>query len=202
MIKLYDAPQSPNARKVRLFAAELGIPLVRAPLNFAAGELRSPAYLAMNPNGKVPTIEDDGFVLWESAAILRYLARKKPERGFAPADPQKAARLEQWMFWFAAHVEPSLLVLVVERLVKPFLGEKGNDPALTEDAETALVRFLGILEAQLEGKDFILGDESLADFQAAPWLESGTRIAVDLSRYGNITRWLARMQAKPYWKEA
>jgi glutathione S-transferase len=201
-IKIYDSPQSPNARKVRLFAAELGIPLERHPVDFSTGQRHAPAYRAMNPNGMVPTIDDDGFVLWESAAILRYLAQKKPERGFVPSDPKVAARLEQWMFWFAAHVEPWLLSLVLERLVKPFLGQRGNDPTVIEVAEGNLERFLGVLEAQLEGRTHVLGAESIADFQIAPWLEAGTRVAVDVSRYANITRWLGRMQAKPYWTEA
>src|SRR5262249_12843399 len=83
----------PNARKVRLRAAELDIPLDRVALDFSKGEMRSAEYLAKNPNGKVPTIDDDGFVLFESCAILSYLASKRPERGLVPTDPKERAIL-------------------------------------------------------------------------------------------------------------
>src|SRR6202163_5125840 len=92
-IKLYDSKISPYARKVRLAAAELEIPLEKIPLDFQKGEPQKPEYRAMNPNGKVPTIDDDGFVLWESIAILKYLAGKKP--GLLPADARGVAHADQ-----------------------------------------------------------------------------------------------------------
>ncbi len=85
-ITLYDMPESPHARKVRLLAAELGIPLNCVRRDPRIGETRSPDYLAKNPNGKVPTLVEDDFVLWESPAILKYLAAKHPERKLAGAD--------------------------------------------------------------------------------------------------------------------
>src|SRR5262245_21356656 len=91
-IKLYNSKVSPYARKVRLIAAELSLPIEKVELDFLKGDPRKPEYLAMNPNGKVPTIDDDGFVLWESIAILKYLAEKKGKllpsdaRGRAEAD--------------------------------------------------------------------------------------------------------------------
>ena len=83
-IKLYDSKVSPYARKVRLLAAELEIPIEKISLDFQKGDPQKPEYLALNPNGKVPTIDDDGVVVWESIAILKYLAGKKP--GLLPAD--------------------------------------------------------------------------------------------------------------------
>src|SRR5215475_5424081 len=85
-ITLYELQPSPHAPKVRLLAAELGIPLNKVPVDPRIGETRTPDYLAKNPNGRVPTLEEDGFVLWESPAILKYLSAKHPERrlcGFA-----------------------------------------------------------------------------------------------------------------------
>jgi glutathione S-transferase len=201
-ITIYDGQVSANARKVRLFAAELGLPLHRVTLNFQKGELRAPDHIARNPNGKIPTIDDDGFVLWESAAILKYFAAKHPERGFAPKDPREQAEIDRWLFWLTAHVEPWLYVLVVERRVKPFLGQAGNDPSLVRESEAALARFLPIFEAQLDGKEHVLGKLSLVDFAAAPWLEVTPALGVDLAPYPQIKAWLARMQARPYWKEA
>jgi glutathione S-transferase len=201
-IKLYDGQRSPHARKVRLLAAELGIALERVALDFQKGELRAPEYLAKNPNGRIPTLEEDGFVLWESAAILKYLAAKRPERGFVPADPAERARVDQWLFWWTADPEAAFSRLIWERRVKPFLGKGGNDPNIIADAQASLDRFLPVLDRQLAGKDYVLGKLSIVDFSMAPVLDIMSFVDVDLKPYANITAWLERLRAKPYWKDA
>jgi glutathione S-transferase len=201
-IKLYDGQRSPHARKVRLLAAELGIALDRIALDFQKGELRAPEYLARNPNGRIPTIEDDGFVLWESAAILKYLAAKRPERGFAPVDPAEQAQIDQWLFWWTADPEAAFSRLIWERRVKPFLGKGGNDPNIIADAQASLDRFLPVLGRQLAGKDYVLGKLSIVDFSMAPVLDIMSFVGVDLAAYANITGWLERLRARPYWKDA
>jgi glutathione S-transferase len=201
-IKLYDGQRSPHARKVRLLAAELGITLDRIALDFQKGELVAPEYLAKNPNGRIPTLEDDGFVLWESAAILKYLAAKRPERGFAPADPAEQAQIDQWLFWWTADPEAAFSRLIWERRVKPFLGKGGNDPNIIADAQASLDRFLPVLDRQLGGKDYVLGNLTIVDFSMAPVLDIMSFVGVDLAGYANITAWLERLRAKPYWKDA
>jgi glutathione S-transferase len=200
MVKLYEVQVSPNARKVRLLAAELAIPLERVTLDFKSGEHRSDEYLAKNPNGKVPAIEDDGFVLWESASILRYLAAKRPERGLVPDDLKQRALLDQWLFWWTSHPESALYLLASERLIKPFLGQGGNDPAIITEASALISRFLPLLDRQLADKDYVLGPLSIVDFCAAPWLDAVSRLQVSLDAYPNISRWLANLGTKPYWK--
>ena len=201
-IKLYENPMSANARKVRLLAAELGIPLERVALDFRTGDFRSPEYLAKNPNGKVPTLDHDGFVIWESGAILKYLAAQRPERGLAPSDPREQAQIDQWLLWFVAHVEPAVNQILLERRIKPFMGQAGNDPTILSEAQSALDRFLPILDRQLAGKEYIVGKPSVVDFAVAPMLDMAPMLQIDLDRYTNVTAWLARMQAKAYWKDA
>src|SRR5665648_558409 len=94
-IALYDMKDSPHARKVRLFAAELGIPLELIPRDPRKGETRAEDFLAKNPNGRVPTLVEGDFVLWESPAILKYLAAKHPERGLGGADAEQQALIDQ-----------------------------------------------------------------------------------------------------------
>lgn len=201
-LTLYDGPVSPNARKVRLLAAELGLPLERKVLSFAKGEMRAPTYLAKNPNGMVPTLDDDGFVLWESAAILRYLAAKRPERGLVPADPRQAALLDQWLFWWTSQPEAALMRVAHERLIKPFMGQPGNDPSIMADAEAALARFMPVLDRQLAGGDYIIGPLSVVDFAVGAWLDgAAAALKLDFDRYANIGAWLAQLRAKPYWKD-
>jgi glutathione S-transferase len=200
-IKLYDSKVSPYARKVRLLAAELEIPIEKISLDFQKGEPRKPEYLALNPNGKVPTIDDDGVVLWESIAILKYLAAKK--RKLLPSDARGAAQADQWMFWWANHPEPAIELLIYEILLKPYFGKPGNDASIMQEARDLLDRYLPVLDKQLQGKDYVMGELSVVDFAIAPPLElSQRRLNVDLAKYPGITAWLARLQEKPYWKTA
>jgi len=202
-LTLYEGPMSPNARKVRLLAAELDLPLERRTLSFAKGEMRAPDYLAKNPNGMVPTLDDDGFVLWESAAILRYLAAKRPERGLVPAEARRAALLDQWLFWWTSQPEAALMRLAHERLIKPFLGRPGNDPSIVADGEAALDRFLPVLDRQLAGGGNIIGALSVVDFAVGAWLDgAAAALTLDFGRYANIGAWLAQLHAKPYWQGA
>ncbi len=200
-IKLYDSKVSPYARKVRLLAAELEIPIEKIPLDFQKGDPQKPKYLALNPNGKVPTIDDDGFVLWESIAILKYLAGKKGR--LVPKDARGQAQADQWMIWWANQPEPAIELLIYEHILKPFFGKPGNDPSIIAEAHDQLGRFLPVLEKQLAGKEYVMGELSVVDFAIAPLLElSQRRLNVDLGKYRGITAWLGRLQAKPYWKTA
>jgi len=107
-LTLYDMKDSPHARKVRLLAAELGVPLELVPCDPRAGETREPDFLAMNPNGRVPTLVDGDFVLWESLAILKYLAAKQPERGLGGSNARESALIDQWLFWWAGGGEAAM----------------------------------------------------------------------------------------------
>ena len=199
-MKLYDGARSPNARKVRLLAAELELPVERVQLNFAKGEYKTPDYLAKNPNGKIPTLDDDGFTVWESGAILRYLASKRPDKRLVPHDARGQAILDQWLLWWTAHPEAALLSLVYERLVKPFL--KGTpDSAVCAASEANIRRFLPVLDEQLARNEYVIGHLSIVDFAIAPWLEVAGPLGVDIAGYTNITKWLARMSERPYWRD-
>ena len=110
-IKLYDSKVSPYARKVRLLAAELEIPIEKISLDFQKGDPQKPEYLALNPNGVVPTLVDDGFVLWESNVIVRYLATKYSTGTLCPIDLQRRADAERWMDWQQTTLGPPMGIL-------------------------------------------------------------------------------------------
>src|SRR4051812_5277992 len=108
-MKLYGNALSPRYRRVAIAAAELGLPIELVELNLPKGENRSREYLARNPMGKIPTLEeDDGWALWESCAILVYLGEKHPERRLLPTDARGRADSLRWMFWSAAHLDPAV----------------------------------------------------------------------------------------------
>ena len=119
---LYNANLSPNALRVRAVAHELGIALEIVDVDLRNGENRSEAFLALNPNAKVPVLIDDDFVLWESRAINVYLASVKPEQGLYPDDPRKRAIVDQWSYWQAIHLGPAMQRVVFERLLKSKFG--------------------------------------------------------------------------------
>lgn len=203
-ITLYDMKDSPHARKVRLLAAELGIPLQLVARDPRLGETRAPDYLAMNPNGRVPTLMEGDFVLWESPAILKYLAAKHPERGLGGASAEDSARVDQWLFWWAGGGEAALDALNWELFIKPkVLQQGGNDPAIMADAHARLARFLPVLDRQLAGRDYIIGPLSIADFAIGARLDRGSAILkIDMGPYENIVAWIERLGAKPYWHTA
>src|SRR6476661_3324058 len=149
-ITLYELQPSPHARKVRLLAAELGIPLNRVPVDPRIGETRTSEFLAMNPNGRIPTLEEDGFYLYESPAILKYLSAKHPDRGLCGADTKTKALVDQWICWWVGGPEAAMDTLAWEMLIKPkVLNEPGNAHGIMADARARLARFLPVLDEQL-----------------------------------------------------
>jgi glutathione S-transferase len=203
-ITLYELQPSPHARKVRLLAAELGIPLNKVPVDPRIGETRTSEFLAKNPNGRVPTLEEDGFVLWESPAILKYLSAKHPDRGLCGSDAKIQALVDQWICWWVGGPEAAIDALAWEMIIKPkFLNQPGFDPGIMGDARARLDRFLPVLDNQLAGRDYIVGPLTVVDFLIAPRFDSAPALLdIDISPYKNINAWLERMRAKPYWKDA
>src|ERR1044071_1848972 len=118
-LKLYMHAMSPNVRRVRLTAAALGIELDEQKVDLAKGEQKAPAYLALNPNGAVPTLVDGDFVLTESRAIMQYQIGRQPESGLLPRDEQARSEVTRWQFWDAAHFSPQLGTLTFQKVIKP-----------------------------------------------------------------------------------
>jgi glutathione S-transferase len=133
-MKLYNANFSPNALRVRAVAAELGIDFELIEVDLRGGDNRSADFLSINPNGKVPVLVDDDFVVWESRAINSYLASKKPERGLHPDDPKSRATVDQWLYWQAIHLGPAMQKLSFERFLKAKFGMGDPDQSVSRPA--------------------------------------------------------------------
>ena len=117
-MKLYNGTFSPNALRVRAVIFELGLDPEIVEVNLQKGENRTPDYLKLNPNGKVPTLVDGDFVLWESRAIDAYLASAYPKGDFYPADPKSRAIVDQWSYWQAIHLGPAMQKVAFARVQK------------------------------------------------------------------------------------
>jgi glutathione S-transferase len=199
-MKLYTGAITPNGKRVRICASECGVPLDIALVDFQKGENRSADYLALNPMGKVPTLADGDVVLWESGAILCYLAQKSGS-ALWPNEPAALADMLRWLFFCACHVDPYFTTLVVERFIKARRGAPA-DEALCTSAEQWLARFLPVLEQQLTGREYLPGRFGLADIALGSTMELSPLVKYDLAPFPNVRHWLERLQARESWREA
>jgi len=196
-MELHTFPLSPNGKRVRLAGAEIGMPLEVRNLDFLKGDNRTPGYLALNPTGKAPTLTDGDFALWESSAILWYLAQAKANPLW-PDDVRARADTLRWMFFCACHVDPYFTTLVVERFQKARRGEP-PDEAQVAAAYRQLERFLGVLDRELAGRDYVAGGFGLGDIVLGCTIEVSPLVQYDLAPYPNIAAWLKRLQSRPHW---
>ena len=201
-MKLYNSPGSPNALRTRAVIHELDLPVEIVDVNIAKGENRSPEYLAINPNGKVPTFVDGDLVIWESRAINAYLASLKPEANLYPADPKRRAIVDQWSYWQAIHLGPSMQKIAFERVQKKAFGRGDADEAAIAGDVKTVAELLGVLDAALAGRQWIAGELSLADFALATTfiLRKGASLGVE--PHANVTAWIERLEARPSWEKA
>jgi len=201
-MKLYNANFSPNALRVRAVALELGIDLEIIEINIRAGDNRKEDFLALNPNAKVPVLQDGDFVVWESRAINSYLASKKPESGLYPDDAKARATVDQWLYWQTIHLGPSMQKLSFERFLKSKFGMGDADQAIIDAELKNIDQFLAVFEAGLEGKDWIAGDLSVADFALASTFMYRVQSDISLDALPNVKAWIERLESRQSWKAA
>lgn len=196
-IKFYYAPMT-SATRVHWALEELGVPYEKIKLDLAAGDQKKPEYLALNPNGKVPLIVAEGQVIFESLAILLYLGERfGVEKGLFPPPNQDRAEAFKWMAWGAVTLGDGLTRFLRNTLER-FPAEERNAKA-AEAAKNDIHAALAILDKQLEGKQFLLGDNfSLADISIATNMPFMARLGiVDASAYGNVNAWVGRCMSRP-----
>ncbi|HLK11562.1 MAG TPA: SRPBCC domain-containing protein [Candidatus Binatia bacterium] len=202
-LRLHVAPPSPRAFKVLAVARHLGLAFELCSVDLLGGAQHRPEFAALNPNEKMPVLEDGGFILWESNAIAQYLASKKPEAGLMPAEPRRQADVARWQFWENAHWDPACATLIFERLLKKVLGQEGPDPAQVARGEAEMRRYGAVLDGWLTGRRFLCGDAlTLADFSVGSWLNYAERADYPLDGFREIRRWYAGLMELPAWRES
>jgi glutathione S-transferase len=169
-------------------------------VDLANGAQRAPEFLAKNPNGRVPVLVDGDFVLWESNAIMQYLADGVPGQRLFPEEQRARADVVRWMFWNAHHFSQGVSTLNRERMVKKILGQGEPDPAEVARGEAMVRTFGAVLDARLEGRPYLVGDGlTLADIAVASELSSWERAALPLDGFGNVRRWFDSVRSRPSW---
>ena len=193
-IKIYGVARS-RAARVLWMAKELGLDYEHIKVDFATGETRRPEHLALNPNGHVPVIDDDGFILCESMAINLYLAKKYGAGGLYPSSLQDEARAWQWSFWGMTEVERPLLTALMNRAVYP---DKQRDAAAADAAEKALAQPLGVLEGALARSANLLGDRfTVVDLNVASILAWARPAQIDMAAFPKVAEWLKNCAERP-----
>jgi glutathione S-transferase len=188
-MQLYYA-ETANPRKPCAVAKYLGLPIDYVYVALDKGEHKQPAYLAKNPNGRVPLLIDGDTSLWESAAIAVYLAAKAGSDLWPRDDGRAQAEVMRWVSWDAFHFLPYAGALYFEHLIKPQLGLGAPDPAAVEAARTGFHTSAKVLERHLTGRRFLLGDRlTVADFVVGVLLPYEAQIHLPLTGYEHLQRW-------------
>ncbi len=179
-MKLYSFSPTPNNRKVEAFIKHFDLPVEIYSMGFREQENRTEAYRRMNPMGKAPLLVDGDFCLWESNAILCYLATLHPETGMLPDDPRGRADCDRWLYWQAFH------------LINTIIAVRSKNSDVKSSAKKDIDLNIGVLNGQLEGREFVLGDMSIVDFAIAPYLLGRHGQAIDYDSFPNVRAWLDR----------
>ncbi len=199
-MKLYYHPASPFARKVLIAASLLGVEMETQVVDLFAGAGQQPDYLRLNPHGKVPTLVDGDFSLWESNAILQYLAAQVPNSPLLPADARSRADILRWQFWESSSWAPSCSVYIYENVLKPILGQGEADPEELRKAGEKFHRFAKVLDGHLAVHPWLVGEAmTVADLSVAPVLMYADAGQYPLEGYPHIVAWFGKIQQLPAW---
>ncbi|OHV25813.1 glutathione S-transferase [Rhizobium sp. RMa-01] len=189
-MKLYYHPLSGHSHRVHLFLSLLGLPYELVEVDMAAGAHKAPEFLKLNPFGQVPMLDDDGTVIADSSAILVYLARKYGRTDWLPEGALAAARVQKWLSVAAGEIAYGPCAA---RLVTVFSADFRADEVIARAH-----RILALIEAELSGRSFLLGDDPvIADVALYSYIANAPEGNVDLSAYPNVRAWLARIEALP-----
>ena len=188
-ITLYTAA-TPNGWKISIALEEMALPYQVHVIDFASAGQKADWYVKLNPNGRIPTIEDDGFVVFESGAILIYLAEKTGK--FLPRDVQGRSRVLQWLMFQMSAIGP---MMGQANVFLRYFPEK-IQPAI-DRYQREVLRLFGVLDQQLARHEYIAGEYSIADMALWPWVSGYEWSGVSIEEFANLSRWLALVGARP-----
>jgi GSH-dependent disulfide-bond oxidoreductase len=190
MIDLYTW-STPNGRKVSIMLEECGLKYAAHPINITKDEQFQPDFLKISPNNRIPAIidRDNGRSLFESGAILLYLAEKTGK--FWPREPARHWQTLEWLMWQMGGIGP--MIGQVHHFVR---NNKGKAPYAEERYLKETHRLYGVLDKRLAAEEYVAGEYSIADMAIWPWISRFEWHTVDLNRYPNVARWYKAIAAR------
>ena len=200
MLKIWGRNTSSNVQKVIWSLAEMKIPFERIDVGGAFGKTKDPHYLAMNPNSLVPTLEEeDGFTMWESNSICRYLAAKHQNRTLEPADLKTRGRAQMWMDWQLSVMAPAITPVFWQMIRTP--ADKRDMKAI-ETGKEKTVTAAKMMDEQLGHTKYLAGDDfSYGDIPVGIMTYRYVQLMPERPATPNLDRWYAAISARPAFKE-
>lgn len=200
-MKLYYFPASPNSRKAHAVAIQLDLPLDLRLVDLQKGEQRTPGFMQLNPTGRTPVLQDGEFVLWESTAIMQYLASQS-SNSLWPENVQSRADIMRWQSWQQAHWQSACQPLQFERVIKQILQLGDPDPQIVEQATQRFYQEATVLNQHLAERTYLVNETlTLADFSVASDLTYAGPGQFPLELYPHIQAWYARIEQLPAWQQ-
>lgn len=200
MLKVWGRKTSVNVQKVMWAVAEIGQPHERIDAGGAFGRTDTPEYAAMNPNRLVPVLDDDGFTLWESNAIVRYVADRHGRGSLSPTDLQARARADQWMEWANTSLYADIISTIFWGLIRTPAADRNNDAIRTSVKRAG--EKLGVLDAHLAGRAYILGDTlTMADLPAGSLMYRYFTLPIERPKLANVEAWVKRLEQRPAYHD-
>ncbi len=199
MLRIWGRTNSANVQKVLWCCVELGLAYDRTEAGLEHGVVDTPEYRAMNPNGLVPTIDDDGFILWESNVIVRYLATKHGSGSLCPTDLRERFEAEKWMEWQATTLFPAFRAAFMGLVRTP--PEKRDETAIAA-AQNATAKLLAGFETQLGKAPFAAGARfTMGDIPLGITVHRLFNLGIDESGFPNVSRWFKGLMERPGYQE-
>jgi glutathione S-transferase len=192
----YEMAASPNAKRARLGLIESGAPFESREVDLIKGEQKTDEYKKIHPLGRIPALDDHGTIVWESGAILLYLADKFPDSGLMPTALAERGQVYQWLTFGETSIHGYMGPMGFQMFRR---APDQRDEALLARGRQRMPEVLAVLDRQLDGRDYIAGDFSIADCACAPWLELAEFFGIDMRGFGNVTTWMSAMKARPSW---
>ena len=189
-------------RRVLALAKHLGVEIELEEMDLLAGDMKTPDYIALNPNMKAPTLVDGGLVLWESSAIMAYICVKQGSDMWPSRNPVEQVEVLRWLSWNDCHWAPAVGPFYFEHIVKATFSLGAPDRSLIETKVPNLLTCAEVLERQLKGREHVAcGRLTIADFQLASMATDWQRAEMPLKRFPNIVAWLDGLMRLPAWTE-
>ncbi|RSZ59546.1 glutathione S-transferase family protein [Massilia atriviolacea] len=199
-MRLFHNTLSSNGRRVLMVAEQLGLPLDIVQVDLMSESERARLH-EINPNGKLPVLDDGGFLLWESCAIMQYLCDITPGQTLYPQDARERADVNRWLFWGSQHFAETVSILSFENLWKAMIGMGEPDPDEVARAEGQLKQLGAVLDTRLAERDWLAGDAlSLADIAVVAPLMYLDQARLPLRGFPHLMRWFDRLRQLDLWK--
>jgi glutathione S-transferase len=217
MIHLYVLPPSPRAIKVIALKNFLGLDAEVHVLDYFQADHLKPDLCKLNPNKRQPVLEERGWVLWESNAILFFLATKAANSGLWPDALRDQADVMRWLSWESSHWDPAWDILITERVKKQIFvtrdsgrrtegatgGPQSPDPERLAEGTRYVHELSEVLNSHLENRSWLVGDKpTIADFALASWIPSARLAGVSLDDFKAVAHWYAVIASLPGWRDA